>query len=74
MDQYDGTNVVLLGNSTEGTNRLNAKDGEGSLFIQAIIKAGKQSDGGFTDYVYPKEKQKILQSVLTARRLLRLNG
>ena len=51
MDQYDGTNVVLLGNSTEGTNRLNAKDGEGSL----IIKAGKQSDGGFTDYVYPKE-------------------
>ena len=55
VDQYDGTNVVLLGNSTEGTNRLNAKDGEGSLFIQAIIKAGKQSDGGFTDYVYPKK-------------------
>ena len=55
VDTYDGTNVVLLGNDTEGTNRMDAVDTNGFAYIQAIISAGKQEDGGFTDYVFPKE-------------------
>lgn len=55
IDTYEGQNVVLLGNDTEGTNRLNAKDAEGFEFIKAIIKAGQESEGGYTDYVFPKE-------------------
>lgn len=55
VDQYDGTNVVLLGNDTEGTNRMESKDEEGYEFIKAIINIGKEPDGGYTDYVFPKE-------------------
>lgn len=55
VDTYDGTNVVLLGNDTEGTNRMDAVDANGFAYIQAIISAGKQEDGGFTDYVFPRE-------------------
>lgn len=54
-DTSDGTNVVLLGGATEGTNRYNSKDGNGNLFIQEIISAGLQKDGGFVNYVFPKE-------------------
>lgn len=55
VDQYDGTNVVLLGNDTEGTNRMDAKDEEGYEFIKEIIRIGKEADGGYTNYVFPKE-------------------
>lgn len=55
VDTYDGTNVVLLGNDTEGTNRMDAVDTNGFAYIQAIINAGRQEDGGFTDYVFPRE-------------------
>lgn len=41
VDQYDGTNVVLLGNSVEGTNRLEAVDGNGNKYIREIIKVGQ---------------------------------
>lgn len=55
VDTYDGTNVVLLSNDTEGTNRMDAVDTNGFAYMQAIINAGKQEDGGFTDYVFPRE-------------------
>lgn len=55
VDTYDGTNVVLLGNDTEGTNRMDAVDTNGFAYMQAIINAGQQEDGGFTDYVFPRE-------------------
>lgn len=55
VDTYDGTNVVLLGNDTEGTNRMDAVDTNGFAYIQAIISAGRQENGGFTDYVFPRE-------------------
>ena len=55
VDTYDGTNVVLLGNDTDGTNRMDAVDTNGFAYMQAIINAGKQEDGGFTDYVFPRE-------------------
>ena len=55
VDTYDGTNVVLLGNDTEGTNRMDAVDTNGFADMQAIISAGRQENGGFTDYVFPRE-------------------
>lgn len=54
-DTTDGQNVVLLGNKTEGTNRLNAKDVNGYEMIKDIIKNGMKEDGGYTEYWFPKE-------------------
>ncbi len=52
-DTYDGTNVVLLGNETEGTNRIDKLDEKGFAYMKAIIQAGKDG-GGYTDYWFPK--------------------
>lgn len=52
-DTSDGTNVVLLGKDTEGTNRYNAVDANGFRFIEAIINAGK-AGGGFNEWMFPK--------------------
>lgn len=53
-DTSDGTNVVLLGSKTEGTNRIETIDANGFAMVKAIIENGKQPDGGFTDYWFPK--------------------
>ncbi len=55
IDTYEGDNIVLLGQETEGTNRLDTKDSHGYQMIKDIIKNGRQQDGGFTEYYYPKE-------------------
>ena len=55
VDQYDGTTVVLLGNDTEGTNRMETKDANGYQMVKEIIRVGQEADGGYTDYVFPKE-------------------
>lgn len=55
IDQTDGTNVVLLGNATEGTNRMETVDANGYQMVKEIIRVGQEPDGGFTDYVFPKE-------------------
>ena len=55
VDQYDGTNVVLLGNDTEGTNRMETKDANGYQMVKEIIRVGQEADGVYTDYVFPKE-------------------
>lgn len=57
-DDTNGNNIVLLGNSTEGTNRLDAKDSNGYEYIKTIIKVGQQTDGGYCDYAFPKEGEK----------------
>ncbi len=54
-DTYEGVNVVLLGNETEGTNRWEARDLNGYAYIQGIITAGRQEGGGFTEYYFTKE-------------------
>ena len=54
IDTYDGDNVVLLGSSTEGTNRMNTIDSNGYKMVADIIKVGKQG-GGYTEYYFPKE-------------------
>lgn len=55
IDTFEGKNVVLLGSDTEGTERMDAKDANGYAFVKAIINAGRQTDGGYVDYVFPKE-------------------
>lgn len=54
-DTYEGDNVVLLGSETEGTNRMETKDAAGFQMVKEIIRVGMEPDGGFTDYVFPKE-------------------
>lgn len=53
-DTTDGTNVVLLGRDTEGTNRIDEQDVNGTPFIREIIEQGAQPEGGYTDYWFPK--------------------
>ncbi len=56
VDQYDGTNVVLLGNETEGTNRMNLEDSNGYKMVSEMINIAKENkDGGYADYKYPRE-------------------
>lgn len=59
IDTYEGDNIVLLGNETEGTNRYNAKDDNGYEMIKAIIANGKQEGGGYTDYWFPKAGETV---------------
>lgn len=54
-DTYEGENVVLLGNATEGTNRYEATDLEGNYYVKDFISNGRQADGGYTDYYFTKE-------------------
>lgn len=54
IDTYQGDNIVLLGNETEGTNRYESKDVNGFYLIKAIIENGQKEGGGFTDYWFPK--------------------
>ena len=55
IDQSDGTNVVLLGSDTEGTNRMDTKDANGYQMVKEIIRVAVEDGGGYTDYVFPKE-------------------
>lgn len=54
-DDTEGNNIVLLGSDTEGTNRMGTKDGNGYEMVKDIIAVGQQPDGGYCDYVFPKE-------------------
>ncbi len=54
VDTYEGDNVVMLGNETEGTNRMDLKDINHFEMIKSIISTGQKEGGGFTDYWFPK--------------------
>ena len=54
VDTYDGTNVVLLGRSSEGKNRMNLTDPTGKHFIEEMIQNGMKNGGGFTDLMFAK--------------------
>lgn len=75
IDQSDGTNVVLLGSDTEGTNRMDTKDAKGYQMVKEIIRVAVEDGGGYTDYVFPKEgEQNLPRSVPTVSTLNRLTG
>ena len=50
VDQYDGTNVVLLGSATEGTNRMETKDADGYQMVKEIIRVGKEESSPKRSY------------------------
>jgi len=53
-DTYEGLNVVLLGNKTEGTNRWDFKDVTGKPVVQLLHEGGLKPEGGFVDYQFPR--------------------
>ncbi len=53
-DDYNGTNIVLLGRADEGKNRIDAKDKKGNYFIKDFISKGKNG-GGYTEYWFPRK-------------------
>lgn len=55
IDQSDGTNIVLLGSDTEGTNRLGTKDVNGFEMVKDFIQGAVAEGSYFCDYQYPKE-------------------
>ena len=55
IDTFDGVNVLLPPKpETEGTNRLDWKDEDGKTMVKDFIEIGKNDEGGFTDFKYPK--------------------
>lgn len=54
VDTYDGTNVVLLGNDTE-EQIVWMQWMPMDLRICKVIISAEGEDGGFTDYVFPRE-------------------
>lgn len=53
-DTVDGTNVVLLGQDVEGSNRIDLQDVNGKYLVRDIIEVAQQPGGGFTDYWFPR--------------------
>lgn len=53
-DDTEGNCIVLLGNETEGTNRINSQDANGTYYMKDIIANGQQPEGGYSDYEFPK--------------------
>jgi len=53
-DTYEGVNVVLLGNATEGKSRIDQQDAKGKFMVKDIIDAGRQPGGGFVEYWFPR--------------------
>ncbi len=55
VDLSDGTNVVLLGNDIEGTNRLGTEDVIGFRMVKDFIEGAVAQGSYYCDYQYPKE-------------------
>ncbi len=54
-DQPDGTNVVLLGSDTEGTNRMDTKDVTGFAMVKDFITNAVEKGSYYSDYQFPRE-------------------
>ncbi|MGP1612600.1 MAG: methyl-accepting chemotaxis protein [Catonella sp.] len=54
-DTIDGTNVVLLGKSVEGTNRKDLTDPNGVKIVEEFLKIANSGGEGFVDYSFNRE-------------------
>lgn len=52
-DTVDGTNMVLLGKDSEGTNRIDLQDVKGNYIIKEFNDIA-QKGGGYFDYYFPR--------------------
>jgi methyl-accepting chemotaxis protein len=59
IDTYEGQNVVLLGNDTEGTVRIDSVDANGVEFIKDFMEKGRQDGGGYSNYEFPRAGETI---------------
>ncbi|MBU5478525.1 methyl-accepting chemotaxis protein [Eubacterium sp. MSJ-13] len=55
VDQSDGTNVVLLGSDTEGTNRMDTEDSKGFKMVKEMIEQAVKGSEAYVEYYFPKE-------------------
>ena len=55
VDQSDGTNVVLLGSDTEGTNRMDTEDSNGFKMVKEMIEQAVKGSEAYVEYYFPKE-------------------
>lgn len=53
-DTADGVCAVHMNPEYEGKNRFDAQDLKGNLYIQNLIDAGNNEEGGFTEFYFPK--------------------
>jgi len=59
IDDYDGINILLPPSpGGEGKSRINLKDVKGKEMVKELIANGKLSDGGFTEYWFPRPGEK----------------
>ncbi len=54
VDLEDGTCAVHMNPQYEGKQRYNEVDLEGNYFVQNLIKAGNQPEGGYTEFYFTK--------------------
>ncbi len=57
IDTVEGLNIVNLGQASEGTNRLDLKDSNGTYLIKELIENAKNG-GGYLNYWFPKPGEK----------------
>lgn len=55
VDKSDGTNVVLLGSDTEGTNRMSTEDSKGFNMVKEMIEQAVKGSEAYVQYYFPKE-------------------
>ena len=55
VDESDGTNVVLLGSDTEGTNRMDTEDSKGFKMVKEMIEQAVKGSEAYVEYYFPKE-------------------
>lgn len=56
-DLENGLCVVHMNPEYEGTQRLDAQDKAGNYYIQNLIAAGNQPEGGFTEFYFTKPNE-----------------
>ena len=68
VDDKDGNCIVHNDSGLEQKQRYNLQDEKGNYYIQNLLKAGNQAEGGFTEYWEKNEQNKLSpKRVFTAK-------